>query len=110
MGKKPKKKASKNNIFLINPSINHFNIKCTFIYDVNEKDIFFNSIPNKNLLKLNKYEIYFLQSKINEIHEFKYSNFHSSYIGISLENYIKINTFLQINHNKEPLNRIYRKK
>ena len=70
------------NKYLENPSIIYFKISSLFIYDNDEYLRFFNIITNKNLIKINKDELTFLQSKFNYI----------SFIHSSLRNiqYIRI--------------------
>ena len=68
--KKNKKRKKKNNKianFIKNPSITHFNIDSNFIYSEEEFLEYYKLIQNKNSIKLNNEEIYFLANKIEEI-------------------------------------------
>lgn len=64
-----RKKINKYDILskIKNPSISHFNINSNFIFSERDFINYFNTIQNKNSVKLNKVELDFLSDKINEI-------------------------------------------
>lgn len=65
--KKNKNKCGAYKTFIRNPKISFLNINSHFIYGDTEFKKKFESLKNKNLLKLNENEISFLTRKINEI-------------------------------------------
>lgn len=102
--KKPKKKfVLHKKKYSKNPSITHFNISSFFIYDNDEYLRFFNTTTNKNLIKVNKDELTFLQSKYNDISFIRGSLRNIQYIRIPIENYQKLQNFLSIKKIKDPI-------
>ena len=95
---------------LKNPSITHFNLYSFFIYDNDEYLQFFNTITNKNLVKVNKEELNFLQSKYNEITFFRGSMKNIQYIRIPNENYQKLKNFISIKKITDPIEEFIKEK
>lgn len=68
-----------------NPGITHFNIDSNFIYDLGNPKDFILSIENKNIVKLNNNELYFLKAKINEMKKNFLDSKNDDYINISID-------------------------
>ena len=84
-----KKKALK----LKNPTISHFTYDSFFIYDQNDYINYFDSLSNKNLIKINSEEVLFLKSLSNSIEIEKYVNNNENFISLDKTIFSKINTY-----------------
>ena len=67
LGKKSSKKKNLSRCFKNNPLLNKFNIDSLFIYDQADFFDYFQSLNQKNLMKLSKDELLFIQNEIDFI-------------------------------------------
>ena len=88
---------------ITNPLINHFSISSFFIYDQIDHINYFNSLSNKNSIKLNNDEISFLQSIIDSIQIEKSINEKEEFISIEKDMFDKINLYFKVSRLKTPL-------
>ena len=102
VGKKIKIKKSKN-LELNNPSINHFNYDSFFIFHQIDFIEYFNSLSNKNSIKLNFDEISFLKSISKSIELQKYINNNENFFSVDKTTFDKINSYVTIEKIKNPL-------
>ena len=96
---KKRKKALK----LKNPTISHFTYDSFFIYDQNDYINYFDSLSNKNLIKINSEEVLFLKSLSNSIEIEKYVNNNENFISLDKTIFSKINTYYTVEKMKTPL-------
>ena len=61
------------------------------------------ALSNKNLIKLNKKEIYFLQNISAELKYQKYASTNEQFINIEKDIFDKLNVFFTVNQLKTPL-------
>ena len=104
-----KNKSKSNQIKGLNPMITHINENSHFIYDNDFGEDYLNRIKNKNLLKLNKEEIMFLENEIQKL-EFEKSlekGENIIFIEQSMANDIK--NYFQVEKNDNDLNQFLRK-
>ena len=97
------KNRIKDNIKIFNPRITSFTSQSHFIYDIDAYQSYFNSVKNRNLLKLNDEELIFLTNKINDLANLKIDSCNSSYISINKSIYDKINLFNDFNTKDDEL-------
>ena len=97
------KNRIKDNIKIFNPRITSFTSQSHFIYDIDAYQSYFNSVKNRNLLKLNDEELIFLTNKINDLSNLKIDSCNSSYISINKSIYDKINLFNDFNTKDDEL-------
>ena len=102
LNKKIKCKKNKK-IGFKNPSINHFNFNSFFIFDQNDYIEYFNSLSNKNSIKLCFEEITLLKSISNSIDIEKYINKNENFFSIDRNMFDKINSYATVEKIKNPL-------
>lgn len=90
---KKRKRIIKNRIINDNPRITSITLQSHFVYDIDTFENYFNSVKNKNLLKLNDEEYEFLKERINGINILKNDILNSSYISISKTIFDKISSY-----------------
>ena len=84
----------KNSLYSDNPSINRININSHFIFSSDDYLSYFNSLKNKNLIKLNKDEILILKNISKSIYSQKIEGFiNTDFIDIQEEMYSKLLDF-----------------
>jgi hypothetical protein len=94
-------KCNKNHSKLIdNPLINHFTISSFFIYDQIDNLKYFNSLKNKNNIKLNTEEIAFLNKIYDELKILKSVKHGDELITLDSKIYEQINSFFKIESSK----------
>lgn len=94
---KKKRKETKNyGILIKNPKINYFNDSSHFIYDKNDSLDYFNSLNQKNQIKLNDEEILLLQKNIEEIELKKSINKGEIFVELSKDLFDSLNSFKPI--------------
>lgn len=98
------KKKKVSNVYDNNPLINHFNISSFFIFDQNDHIKYFNSLSNKNNIKLSNDEICFLYNIYNKINALKSLNNGDEFITLEEETFQKIKSFFEIKKLQSPLN------
>ena len=79
-----------------NPSINHFSFCSFFIYDQFDNIKYFNSLNNKNFIKLNTEETEFLRSIYQKIEIQKKVSKNDSLIHLDVDMYDKIQLYFNI--------------
>lgn len=85
-----------------NPIITSINEDSKFLYDINEFEIYFSKVKDKNRLKLNESELCFLKNAIINISNLKIHNNILGNIEIPFKIYNKINTYVpEINQKDE---------
>lgn len=89
--KKLKKKTIKN------PGITHFNLYSKFIYDLGNSKEFILSIDNKNTVKLNNNEIFFLNNEINKMKNNFSEAKNDDYINIPINDLELLNNNFELN-------------
>ena len=111
--KKNKKRKKKNNKianFIKNPSITHFNIDSNFIYSEEDFLEYYKLIQNKNSIKLNNEEIYFLANKIEEINIASNLDKKNDFIELDEEICQKIINFKQENNKEDEVIKFLKEK
>lgn len=103
----------KNNIiskFINNPSINKFNYNSFFIFDQNDNIKYYQSLSNKNLIKLNNEEISFLKEIVNNINFDKCLSEKNELIEIEYEMADKLTKFFDIKPKLSPISTFIKEK
>ena len=84
------------NDLLKNPNINHFTFDSFFIFDQPDCIRYFNSLGNKNNIKLNLNEFEFLKSINNSILIEKYIHDNTQFISLYKNIYDKIHSYFKV--------------
>lgn len=99
------KSSLHNQVELNNPSINHFSIDSFFIYDQIDSFKFFESLTDKNKIKLNQSEISFLTEIYNQIKIFKGIKEGDKIISLDSKVYDSIMSYFKIDIPKSHLSK-----
>lgn len=102
---KKRKKKNNNNILLTikNPSITHFNLNSHFIFSERDFIDYFNTIQNKNLVKLNKDEFSFLSDEINGINILTNKKGIDDFIEIDEKIVVNLKNFKPLNNKEDEI-------
>ena len=108
--KKIRKINTKISEYIKNPSISHFNIYSHFIYSEIDFLDYYKSSQNKNLIKLNKEELKFLNNKINEINLFTNLDKINEIIELDEDICEKIINFKPVNNTEDEITKFLKNK
>ena len=108
--KKRKKSNTKISNNIKNPSISHFNISSHFIYSESDFLDYFRTSQNKNLIKLNKDELSFLKTNINEINLFTNLDKINEFIELDEDICKKIIDFKAVNNTEDDITKFIKDK
>ena len=90
--------------------ITKFNIESQFYYDINEIDIYFAKIKDKNCIKVNDKELESINEKIDEIQLFKDSKNSTKFITIKKDIFNCIQNYIKRVEIKDPLTEFIKSK
>lgn len=99
-----------NQVEINNPSINHFSIDSFFIYDQIDSFKYFESLSDKNKIKLNQNEISFLTDIYDQIKLFKGIKEGDKIISLDSKVYDSIISYFKIDVPKSDLSKFLEKK